>query len=121
MVHNSECKASKLKPTKNKLLLQAKELERLCHHEIRQRKTLEETLAKQTRELEETKIRCDTIYDELHDAEEEKVMLEQRITEMKSALEDHQNKLATSKYLVEELQADKEKLQEERDAAVAAT
>jgi chromosome segregation ATPase len=93
-------------------------LERLYHHEIRQRRTLEETLARQTGELEETKIRCGTIYDELHDAEEEKVMLEQRITEMKSALEDHQQKLATSKYLVEKLQADKEKLQQEKDAAV---
>uniref|UniRef100_A0ACD5Z260 Uncharacterized protein n=1 Tax=Avena sativa TaxID=4498 RepID=A0ACD5Z260_AVESA len=101
-------------------LQKAKELEKLCHHEIRQRKTLEETLARQTGELEETKIRCDTIYDELHDAEEEKVMLEQRITEMKSALEDHKQKLATSKFLVEELQADKEKLQQERDAAVSA-
>ncbi|KAM0846197.1 hypothetical protein ACQ4PT_055838 [Festuca glaucescens] len=101
-------------------LQKAKELERLYHHEIRQRRTIEETLLTQTRELQETKIQRDTIYDELHDAEEEKAILEQRITEMKSALEDYQDKLTTSKNLVEELQADKEKLQEERDAAVTA-
>jgi chromosome segregation ATPase len=102
------------------LVLQAKELERLYHHEIRQRRTIEETLLTQMRELQETKIQRDTIYDDLHDAEEEKAILEQRITEMKSALEDQQDKLATSNHLVEEVQADKEKLQEERDAAVTA-
>ncbi|CAM0944662.1 unnamed protein product [Alopecurus aequalis] len=101
-------------------LQKAKELEKLYYHELRQRKTIEETLVRQTREIEETKIRCETIYDELHDAEEEKVMLEQRITEMESALEDHKQKLATSKYLLEELREDKEKLQQERDAAVTA-
>ncbi|KAM0864691.1 hypothetical protein ACQ4PT_043758 [Festuca glaucescens] len=101
-------------------LQKAKELERLYHHEVRQRRTIEETLLRQTRELQEIKIQCDTICDELHDAEEEKAILEQRITEMKSALEDRQDKLATSKHLVEELQADKEKLQQERVAAVTA-
>lgn len=101
-------------------LQKAKELERLYHHEIRQRRTIEETLLRQTRELQEIKIQCDTVCDELHDAEEEKAILEQRITEMKSALQDQQDKLATSNHLVEEVQADKEKLQEERDAAVIA-
>ena len=88
----------------------------MYHHEIIQRKTIEETLVRQTREIEETKIQCETIYNELHNAEEEKVMLEQRITEMKSAFEDHKQKLAT----ISNLQEDIEKLQQERDAAVTA-
>jgi chromosome segregation ATPase len=102
------------------LVLQAKDLQKLYHHEIGQRRAIEETLLRQTKELQETKFQRDTIYDELHYAEEEKAILEQRITEMKSALEDQQDKLATSNHLVEEVQADKEKLQEERDAAVTA-
>ncbi|KAF7079675.1 hypothetical protein CFC21_083876 [Triticum aestivum] len=98
-------------------LQKAKELEKLYHHELRQRKTIEETLVRQAQELEATKIQCDTIYDQLHDAEEQKAVLEQRMTEMESALRDGEEKLATSKCLLEALQADKEKLQQERDAA----
>uniref|UniRef100_A0A453P7Y6 RING-type E3 ubiquitin transferase n=1 Tax=Aegilops tauschii subsp. strangulata TaxID=200361 RepID=A0A453P7Y6_AEGTS len=101
-------------------LQKAKELEKLYHHEIRQRKTIEETLVRQAQELEATKIQCDTIYDQLHDAEEQKAVLEQRMTEMESALRDGEEKLATSKCLLEALQADKEKLQQERDAAATA-
>ncbi|EMS67875.1 U-box domain-containing protein 33 [Triticum urartu] len=98
-------------------LQKAKELEKLYHHELRQRKTIEETLVRQAQELEATKIQCDTIYDQLHDAEEQKAVLEQRMTEMESALRDGEEKLATSKCLLEALQADKENLQQERDAA----
>lgn len=92
----------------------------MYHHEIRQRKTIEETLVRQAQELEATEIQCDTIYDQLHDAEEQKAVLEQRMTEMESALRDGEEKLATSKCLLEALQADKEKLQQERDAAATA-
>ncbi|VAI59177.1 unnamed protein product [Triticum turgidum subsp. durum] len=101
-------------------LQKAKELEKLYHHEIRQRKTIEETLVRQAQELEATEIQCDTIYDQLHDAEEQKAVLEQRMTEMESALRDGEEKLASSKCLLEALQADKEKLQQESDAAAAA-
>ncbi|KAI4981002.1 hypothetical protein ZWY2020_021487 [Hordeum vulgare] len=99
-------------------LQKAKELEKLYHHETRQRKTIEETLVRQTQELEEMKIQCDTIYHQLCDAEEQKAMLEQRITEMESALREIEEKLDTSKYLLDALQADKEELQQERDAAI---
>jgi hypothetical protein len=91
-------------------------LEKLYHHELRQRKTIEEALSIQRREMEETRIKCETLYEELHDAGEEHVILEQCITELKSALEDEKQKLAASKHLVEELRGDKEKLQQERGA-----
>ncbi|KQK00721.1 hypothetical protein BRADI_3g51397v3 [Brachypodium distachyon] len=101
-------------------LHKAKELEKLYHHEIRQRKTIEETLLRQTQEIQEMTILRDTIYNDLHDAEEQKIILEQCVTKTKSTLESHEEKLATSKYLIEVLQADKVKLQQERDAAVTA-
>jgi hypothetical protein len=91
-------------------------LEKLYHHELRQRKTIEEALSIQRREMEETRIKCKTMYEELHDAGEEHAILEQCITELKSARDDEKQKLEASKNLVEELRADKEKLQQERDA-----
>ncbi|XP_047057662.1 U-box domain-containing protein 33-like [Lolium rigidum] len=97
-------------------LQKAKELEKLYHHELRQRKTIEEALSIQRREMEETRVKCETLYEELHDAGEEHVILEQCITEVKSARDDEKQKLAASKNFVEELRADKEKLQQERDA-----
>ncbi|KAK1661535.1 hypothetical protein QYE76_049694 [Lolium multiflorum] len=97
-------------------LQKAKELEKLYHHELRQRRTIEEALSIQRREMEETRVKCKTLYEELHDAGEEHVILEQCITELKSALDDEKQKLAASKHLVEELRGDKEKLQQERDA-----
>ncbi|CAM0944663.1 unnamed protein product [Alopecurus aequalis] len=101
-------------------LQRAKELEDLYQFEMRQRKTIEETLVRQTREIEETKIQYKAIHDELHDAKEEKVMLEHRITEIKSAFEDHTQKMTTISGLLKELQEDIVKLQQERDAAVTA-
>nr|XP_051221130.1 U-box domain-containing protein 33-like [Lolium perenne] len=97
-------------------LQKAKELEKLYHHELRQRRTIEEALSIQRREMEETRVKCKTLYEELHDAGEEHVILEQCITELKSALDDEKQKLAASKHLVEELRGDKEKLQQERGA-----
>lgn len=118
--YEESCKRRKAERELISALQKAKELENLYHHEMRQRKIIEEMLTRQMQEIEETKRQCNMIYDELHDAEEQKLMLEQRITEMESALKDHTEKLAAGKYLLEVLQADKEKLQQERDAALTA-
>ncbi|KAG8059960.1 hypothetical protein GUJ93_ZPchr0002g23117 [Zizania palustris] len=99
-------------------LQKVKEVENLYNHEIRQRKIIEETLARQIQENEEMNRQYNTIYDKLHDAEEQKLVVERRIAEMEAALKEHEEELVESKYLLQVLQADKEKLQQERDSAV---
>uniref|UniRef100_A0A0E0GAV4 RING-type E3 ubiquitin transferase n=1 Tax=Oryza nivara TaxID=4536 RepID=A0A0E0GAV4_ORYNI len=152
-----------------------KELENLYQKEVMHRKITEEALEKQIQETEETERHCNALYDKLHDVEEQKLMVEQhitemeavlkeredrlhdveeqkftveqritemqavlkehkdklhdveeqklmvehRITEIRSVLKEREEKLAESKYLLQVLQADKEKLQQERDAAVS--
>lgn len=101
------------------LLLQAEEIENLYQHEMRQRKTIEETLVRQAQEIEEMKIQHHAISAELHEVREQKLALEQQITEMASVIKDHEEKMAANKHLLHVLQTDNEKLQQERDAAVA--
>ncbi|KAF8702446.1 hypothetical protein HU200_032823 [Digitaria exilis] len=63
------------------------------------------------REQEEA---CDALYS----ANEQKVTLEQRISEIKLYAKDNEDKLATNKHQLELLQADYDRLQHERDAAI---
>uniref|UniRef100_A0A0D9VJ79 RING-type E3 ubiquitin transferase n=1 Tax=Leersia perrieri TaxID=77586 RepID=A0A0D9VJ79_9ORYZ len=100
-------------------LQKVKELENLYQKEIMQRKITEDTLEKQIQETEETKRECSMIYNNLHDVEEQKLVMEHHITEMQTVLKEHEEKLAESKHLFQVLQADKDKLQQELDAAVS--
>ncbi|XP_066319052.1 U-box domain-containing protein 33-like [Miscanthus floridulus] len=90
----------------------------LYQQEIRQRKTIEETLASQEQEIEEMKRQHDVTSNELHAVKEQKLVLEQQITEMASAIKDYEEKMVANEYLTQMLQTDNEKLQQERDAAV---
>ncbi|XP_006647651.2 U-box domain-containing protein 33-like isoform X1 [Oryza brachyantha] len=114
-------------------LQKVKELESLYQKEIMHRKITEEALEKQTQETEEkkealekqiqeteeTKRQYNAIHDKLHDVQEHKLMVEHRMTEMQAVLKEHEERLAESKHLLLVLQADKERLQQERDAAVS--
>ncbi|KAK8462793.1 hypothetical protein SEVIR_1G269100v4 [Setaria viridis] len=100
-------------------LQKAEEIENLYQHEIRERKTIEETLVRQAQEIEEMKMQHHAISNELHDVKEQKLALEQQITEMASAIKDHEEKMVANKNLLHVLQTDNEKLQQERDAAVS--
>ncbi|XP_062222517.1 U-box domain-containing protein 33-like [Phragmites australis] len=99
-------------------LQKANEMENLYQNEIRQRKTIEGTIVRQAQEIEEMKRQHDAMSNELHDVKKQKFVLEQQITEMASAIKDHEEKMVANKYLLQVLQTDKEKLQQERDAAV---
>ncbi|KAL6634887.1 hypothetical protein ACP70R_027558 [Stipagrostis hirtigluma subsp. patula] len=99
-------------------LQKAKEMENLYQHEIRQQKTFEETIARQAREIEELKRRNDVISSELHDIKEQKFALEEQATEMVSSLKEHEEQMAANRYLIQVLQTDNEKLQQERDSAI---
>lgn len=89
-----------------------KEREDRLHDVEEQKFTVEQRITEMQAVLKEHK-------DKLHDVEEQKLMVEHRITEIRSVLKEREEKLAESKYLLQVLQADKEKLQQERDAAVS--
>ncbi|KAL6911794.1 hypothetical protein ACP4OV_000599 [Aristida adscensionis] len=99
-------------------LQKAKDMENLYQHEIRQRKAFEETIAKQAQEIEEMKLQHDAISNKLHDVEEQKLALEQERTEMESALKEHGENVTAHSYLIQVLQTENQKLQQERDAAI---
>ncbi|GJM86384.1 hypothetical protein PR202_ga02238 [Eleusine coracana subsp. coracana] len=100
-------------------LQKVEELDNIHQHEVRQRETLNEILTRQAQAIEAMKRQHDTISIELHDAREQKFVLEQRITEMTYVIKDHEEKMAANKYLLQVTQTENEKLQQERDAAVA--
>ncbi|TVU28820.1 hypothetical protein EJB05_20355 [Eragrostis curvula] len=100
-------------------LQKLKEMDNLYQHEMRQVPMMKEIVTRQAHEIEEMERQHDAISNELHDIKEQKFVLEQQITEMKSVIKDHEEKMAANKYLVQMLQANNEKLQQERDAAVA--
>uniref|UniRef100_A0A0D9XT58 RING-type E3 ubiquitin transferase n=1 Tax=Leersia perrieri TaxID=77586 RepID=A0A0D9XT58_9ORYZ len=118
-VHEESTKRQNAERNLISALQKVRELENMYQQEIRQRKIVEETLEKQIQETEETKRQCNTIYDMLHDVEEQKLMVECWITEMKAVANEHENELEKMKCLLQVLQEEKEKLQQERDAAAS--
>ncbi|XP_062185119.1 U-box domain-containing protein 33-like [Phragmites australis] len=95
-----------------------KELENSYMHELRQQKALEETHARQMQEIEGMRRQHDETYAALYNANEQKLTLEQRISESESYVKDNEDKLATNKHLLEVLQADYDRILHERDAAI---
>ncbi|KAJ1280322.1 hypothetical protein BS78_04G223200 [Paspalum vaginatum] len=100
-------------------LQKAEEVDSLYQHEIRQREAIEETLATRELDIDELKRQHDVVSNELHDAKEQKFVLEQQITDMASAIKDYEEKMAANRNLLQMLKTDNEKLQQECDAAVA--
>uniref|UniRef100_A0A0D9VJ83 RING-type E3 ubiquitin transferase n=1 Tax=Leersia perrieri TaxID=77586 RepID=A0A0D9VJ83_9ORYZ len=81
-------------------LQRVKESEKLYLHEVNQRKEIEKTLARQRLEIDEMKRRHRTLYDELHDTKKQKLVLEQRITQIKSAAKDYVQEI--TEYFIQE-------------------
>ncbi|CAO2046921.1 unnamed protein product [Urochloa humidicola] len=98
-------------------LQKVREIENLYQYEIRQRKAIEETLERQANVIDEMKRQHDASSSELHEVKEQKLVLEQQIAEMASAIKDYEEKAAANECLIQMLQTDNEKLQQERDAA----
>lgn len=57
--------------------------------EVSQRKEIEKTLARQKLEIDEMKRQRCTLSDKLQDSDKHRLILEQRITQIKSAAKDH--------------------------------
>ncbi|KAK3154848.1 hypothetical protein QOZ80_2BG0195840 [Eleusine coracana subsp. coracana] len=88
--------ANKLRKVEMDLLLalqRIKESEDSYLHELSQRKEIEKTLATQKLEIDEMKRCCCTLYDELKDLKKQKIMLEQNITQIKSAAKEHEEEI----------------------------
>ncbi|GJM86385.1 hypothetical protein PR202_ga02239 [Eleusine coracana subsp. coracana] len=87
---------NKLRKAEMDLLLalqRIKESEDSYLHELSQRKEIEKTLATQKLEIDEMKRRRCTLYDELQDLKKQKIMLEQYITQIKSAAKEHEEEI----------------------------
>ncbi|OEL13280.1 U-box domain-containing protein 33 [Dichanthelium oligosanthes] len=97
-------------------LRKTKELEK--SYMLRQQKTLEEMHARQKQEIDVMRRQQEEAYGALYNANEQKVTLEQRIREIELYVKDNEDKLATNKHQLEVLQADYDRIQNERDAAV---
>ncbi|KAF0896415.1 hypothetical protein E2562_024290 [Oryza meyeriana var. granulata] len=76
-------------------LQKVKELEDLCQKEIMQRKIIERVLEEQIKATE-------MVRNSLYGAEEQKLVMMHRITEMQAVVKEHEKKLAQSKYLEKE-------------------
>lgn len=87
----------------------------LHQHEMWRRQAIEESYLRDRQEVREMIRRFEAVYDQLDDVQE----LKRRVTEMESARKYHKEELTMSKYSLEMLQADKEKLQLELDRCMA--
>lgn len=67
---------------------------------MNQRKETERTLARQRLEIDEMKRRHNTLYDELQDTKKQKLLLEQHISEIKSAAKDYVQEI--TEYFIQE-------------------
>ncbi|KAL6651189.1 hypothetical protein ACP70R_010114 [Stipagrostis hirtigluma subsp. patula] len=99
-------------------LQKVKELENSYMHELRQRNALEEMHGRQSQEIEGMRRHKDEAYAALYNANEQKLTLERQISEIELYVKDNEDKLATNKHLLEELQADYDRILHERDAAI---
>ncbi|CAO2046925.1 unnamed protein product [Urochloa humidicola] len=74
-------------------LQKIKESEDSYLQEVSQRKEIERTVARQRLQIDEMRRQQCTLSDELHDSKRHNLMLEQRITQIKSAAKDHMEKI----------------------------
>ncbi|GJN26758.1 hypothetical protein PR202_gb14716 [Eleusine coracana subsp. coracana] len=95
-----------------------KELDNSHTNELKKWRTLEESHARQRQEIERMTRQLDESYAALYNVNEQKLKLEQRISEIELYAKDNEDRLAANKYQLEMLQADYEKMQHERDAAI---
>uniref|UniRef100_A0A0E0K3B8 RING-type E3 ubiquitin transferase n=1 Tax=Oryza punctata TaxID=4537 RepID=A0A0E0K3B8_ORYPU len=81
-------------------LQRVQESEKTYLHEVNQRKETEKTLARQRLEIDEMKRQHNALHDELQDTKKQKLLLEQRISEIKSAAKDYVEEI--TEYFIQE-------------------
>lgn len=103
---------------KSHVFLQSKELEKCYMNELRQRKALKEMHDKQRQEIDVMRRQQEEADAALYNSNEQKATLEQRISEIELYVKDNEDELARNKHQLEALQADCDRIQQERDAAI---
>ena len=87
-------------------------------NELRQQKALKEMHERQRQEIDVMRRQQEEAYAALYNANEQKVTLEQQISEIELYVKDNEDKLARNKHQLEALQADCDRIQQERDVAI---
>ncbi|KAG1355025.1 U-box domain-containing protein 33 [Cocos nucifera] len=100
------------------VLQKAKASEDFHTKEVKQRKEIEETLAREKLEVQKLKNQQDEINAELRKANEQRSAFELQIADSDCIAKDLEEKLSAARYLLHSLQAENEVLQRERDNAV---
>uniref|UniRef100_A0A1D1XQJ3 RING-type E3 ubiquitin transferase n=1 Tax=Anthurium amnicola TaxID=1678845 RepID=A0A1D1XQJ3_9ARAE len=95
--------------------------ENLYARELKQRKDIEETLAREKLEQEKLKCQCDEVITELRKVNEQKSVLENQVIDADHVVRDLEEKLSTAHRLVNSLQAEREELQQKHDHAIRET
>ncbi|KAG2573942.1 hypothetical protein PVAP13_7KG286300 [Panicum virgatum] len=99
-------------------LQKTKELEKSYMNELRQQKVLQEMHEIKRQENDAMRREQEEAYAALYNANEQKVRLEHQISEIELYVKHNEDKLATTKHQLEVLEADYDRLQHERDAAI---
>lgn len=97
---------------------QAKASESLYTEESKQRKEIEEALAKDKEELEKMKNERDEIMEELRIAVDQKALLENQIAESDQLVKDLEQKIISAVELLQKYKKERDELQMERDNAL---
>ncbi|KAF7139336.1 hypothetical protein RHSIM_Rhsim07G0014200 [Rhododendron simsii] len=96
----------------------AKALENLYAEELRQRKEVEEALARGKIELEQRKQQVDEVTDELRIALEHKSSMESQIAKSEQMVKDLEQKMFSAVELLQKYKKERDELQKERDNAL---
>lgn len=101
-----------------KFPLQAKASEFLYNEELRQRKEIEDTVAREREELEKMKRQRDEVMEELRAALEQKLQLESQIAESDQMVHNLEQKIISAVDLLQSYKRERDELHVERDNAL---
>ncbi|XP_012083381.1 U-box domain-containing protein 33 isoform X3 [Jatropha curcas] len=96
----------------------AKASEGLYAEEVRRRKEIEETLAKEKEKLEKMKSERDEVMEELHIALDQKKILESQIADAEQMVRELEQKIISAVELLQNYKKERDELQMERDNAL---
>ena len=100
--------------------LQAQVLESLCTEELKQRKEIEEALAKEKEEHEKVKIQLNKVMEDLRVALDKKSSLESQIAESDGMVEELELRIASVVQLLQTCKKERDEFLVERDKAIEA-
>lgn len=112
------CKRQKAERDCLEAVCKAQMAEKMYSKEFKQRKDMEEILAREKLEFEKHKHELDEVKEELREAHKHKSELETKVIHAEQVLRDLKDKLSTAEVLINSLQDERDELQQERDDAI---